>query len=90
MHLFLLILLWWALIGGTIPAVILSKPIFVDGKWTARKILLYTFAVGPQTWAFLFGCWLCGLALALRHRMQRGKNLVPPGTIAPAADGKKA
>lgn len=88
MHLLLKILVIWALVGGMRPAIIVAGAAFVGGRWKTNRMVAYTIVAGPQTWIFLLVCWMISALMALRHRMQRGKPLVPPGTVAPA-DGPK-
>lgn len=87
MHHFVFFILFWAYLGGLIPAAMISAALFGSGRHSLLTQITFGILGGPSVWTVLGGAGLIGLFLGIRHRMSKGRPLVPPPGPPPAAHG---
>lgn len=78
MHFALRLLTLWCVLGGLIPAAMLGGAIFVASNYSKKTKVAIGLFSGPSMWLFLGFVLIVSQIMALRHRMRRGKPLVPP------------
>jgi len=78
MHAAIFVLIAWNLLGGMAMACIVAAPILIHKKGPTIPKVFLAACFGPAMWSVALLASVTGAVMALRHRMQRGRPLVPP------------
>lgn len=82
-HHLLLALLLWSYFSGVVASGMLCATIFTSGRLSVPKRICCGVFFGPPMWTILIVGGLVGGFMSLRHRMRRGRPLMPPESAAP-------